>query len=50
MGGLGFRNMQIFNKAMLAKQAWRVMNNSGTLMARVLKGKYYPSVPFGKRR
>ena len=45
-GGMGFRNMQIFNKAMLAKQAWRVMNRSDTLMARVLKGKYYPKCSF----
>ena len=39
-GGLGFRNLQAFNLAMLAKQGWRLVMNPNSLVARIYKAKY----------
>jgi hypothetical protein len=44
--GLGFRDMPLFNQAMLGKQGWRLILRPDTLCARVLKGKYFPSCNF----
>ena len=41
-GGMGFRNLQVFNLAMLAKQGWRLLENPNSLVARLYRAKYYP--------
>ena len=41
-GGMGFRNLQAFNLAMLAKQGWRLLSNPHSLVAGIYKAKYFP--------
>lgn len=42
-GGLGFKDLRLFNQAMLARQAWRLIVHPESLCARLLKAKYYPN-------
>ncbi|GAU12879.1 hypothetical protein TSUD_73660 [Trifolium subterraneum] len=41
-GGLGFRNFEAFNKAMVAKQVWNIVQNPNSLVAKLIKARYFP--------
>ena len=42
-GGLGFKDLVNFNRALLGKQIWRLLVNPNLLISKVLKAIYYPT-------
>lgn len=43
MGGMGFKEIENFIKALLAKQVWRLINNPDSLCRRVFKARFFPN-------
>ncbi|OMO64639.1 reverse transcriptase [Corchorus capsularis] len=49
-GGLGFRDFEAFNLALLAKQCWRLIHNQDSLCFRLFKGEVADIMDFEERR
>nr|GMD66312.1 uncharacterized protein LOC109166477 [Ipomoea batatas] len=45
-GGMGFKSLNKFNVALLAKQGWRLLTQPTSLVAQILKARYYPKGDF----
>ncbi|KAI5350434.1 hypothetical protein L3X38_003325 [Prunus dulcis] len=45
-GALDFRDPEYFNKALVAKQCWRLITNEQSLIHMVLKVRYFPNCNF----
>lgn len=44
--GLGFRDLYRYNKALLAKQVWRIIKHPDNLWPKFLKELYFPNKNF----
>ena len=45
-GGMGFRDLRLFNHAMFAKQGWRLMHDQNSLFFKCFKARYFPRCHF----
>lgn len=43
--GIGFRDLESFNRAMLTKQFWRLLQAPNSLVSKILQKKYFKHRP-----
>jgi hypothetical protein len=43
MGGMRFRDPKCFNQALVARQAWRLLQKPNSICAKLMKARYYPN-------
>lgn len=44
--GMGFKDLSVFNDALLDRQAWRLVHGDNTSLGKVMKAKYSPNCSF----
>ena len=42
IGGMGFKDLVMFNDALLAKQTWWLLSNTDSLLHKVFEAKFFP--------
>ena len=46
IGGLGFKDFSSFTQALVVKQGWRLLQNPNSLIAKILKARYFKHADF----
>ena len=49
-GGMGFKELSLFNEALLAKQTWQLLHNKNSLFYRVFKSQVFPNCSIMKAK
>jgi len=42
VGGMGFKDLAMYNDSLLAKQAWRLLTDKDSLFYRIFKARFFP--------